>query len=50
MALELQGVTDAVIDRVPRFLARATHVKELVRNPHLRHKAWVQKTGDDPPR
>ena len=38
-----------VIDRVPRLAARAGHVRQLMRDRRIEHKAYIVEHGDDRP-
>ncbi|HTU79533.1 MAG TPA: phosphoketolase family protein [Solirubrobacteraceae bacterium] len=38
-----------VIDRVPGLAERAAHVRQLMSDERLRHRAYTREHGDDPP-
>ncbi len=38
-----------VIDRVPGLAERAAHVRQLMADERLRHRAYTREHGDDPP-
>ena len=47
--LDRFSLAGAAVDRIPRLRNRAAHFKELLRDTHLEHKAYIRAHGDDLP-
>jgi xylulose-5-phosphate/fructose-6-phosphate phosphoketolase len=47
--LDRYSLADDVINRVPGLAQRAAHVKELIRDTHVRHGLYIREIGDDLP-
>jgi xylulose-5-phosphate/fructose-6-phosphate phosphoketolase len=47
--LDRFNLADDAIDRVPRFRYTAAHVKQMLHDKLIEHKAYINKHGDDMP-